>query len=145
MIDEALVKSSFLGRDGFRWWIGQIPPLSTMGKQTKGNGWGNRYKVRIMGYHPANSVELKDEDLPWAICMLPTTSGTGGAELTTSIKLTQGDTVFGFFLDGDDAQIPVIMGALGHTKYRVSGEPGPFKPFTGYSDYIKNKIGRAHV
>jgi len=142
MIEESLVKSNFIGRDGFRWWIGQIPPLSTMGKQTTGSGWGNRYKVRIMGYHPANTVELKDEDLPWAICMLPTTSGTGGAELTTSIKLTQGDTVFGFFLDGDDAQIPVIMGCLGHTKYKVSGEPGPFKPFSGYSDYIKNNGAR---
>ena len=142
MIEESLVKSNFIGRDGFRWWIGQIPPLSTMGKQTTGNGWGNRYKVRIMGYHPANTTELKDEDLPWAICLLPTTSGTGGAELTTSIKLTQGDTVFGFFLDGDDAQIPVIMGCLGHTKYKVSGEPGPFKPFTGYSDYIKNNGAR---
>ena len=142
MIDEALVKSNFIGRDGFRWWIGQIPPLSTMGKQTSGSGWGNRYKVRIMGYHPANSTELKDEDLPWAICMLPTTSGTGGANLSTSVKLTQGDTVFGFFLDGDDAQIPVIMGAIGHTNYKVSGEPGPFKPFTGYSDQIKNNGAR---
>lgn len=142
MIDEALVKSNFIGRDGFRWWIGQIPPLSTMGAQTSGSGWGNRFKVRIMGYHPANSTELKDEDLPWAICMLPTTSGTGGANLSTSVKLTQGDTVFGFFLDGDDAQIPVIMGAMGHTDYKVSGEPGPFKPFTGYSEQIKNNGAR---
>lgn len=138
MIDEALVKSNFIGRDGFRWWVGQIPPLSTMGKQTAGSGWGNRFKVRIMGYHPSNSSDLKDEDLPWAICLLPTTSGTGGANLSTTVRLTQGDTVFGFFLDGDDAQIPVIMGCLGHTKYKVSGEPGPFKSFTGYSDNIKN-------
>ena len=37
------------------------------------------------------------------------------------------------------------MGALGHTKYRVSGEPGPFKPFTGYSDYIKNNGARVVI
>ena len=25
MIENNLLKSNFLGRDGFRWWIGQIP------------------------------------------------------------------------------------------------------------------------
>ena len=29
MIENNLLKSNFLGRDGFRWWIGQIPPSKT--------------------------------------------------------------------------------------------------------------------
>ena len=29
MIENNLLKSNFLGRDGFRWWIGQIPPSRT--------------------------------------------------------------------------------------------------------------------
>ena len=52
MIDESLIKSNFVGRDGFRWWIGQIPPADAQGGQVNGAGWGNRFKVRIMGYHP---------------------------------------------------------------------------------------------
>ena len=45
-------------------------------KKRKPDAWGNRVKVRIMGYHPQNTVELKDEDLPWATA-LPATAGSG--------------------------------------------------------------------
>lgn len=139
MIEESFLKSNFLGRDGFRWWIGQIPPLSTMGNQVGGSGWGNRYKVRIMGYHPYNTVELPDEDLPWAQCLIPTTSGSGAANVATDVKLQQGDVVFGFFLDGDNAQVPVILATFGRTSQVPSSEyVGPFIPFTGYTDKIKN-------
>ena len=141
-MEESLLKSNFVGRDGFRWWIGQIPPLSTMGKQAKGSGWGNRFKVRIMGYHPANTIDLPDEDLPWAQCILPTTSGTGAANYASDVKLQQGDVVFGFFMDGDNAQIPVILGSFGRTSYVPSKEySGPFVPFTGYNNQVKAPDG----
>ena len=66
MIENSLMQSNFLGRDGFKWWVGQVAPEEAQGKQINGDGWGNRVKVRIMGYHPDNDVELKNEDLPWA-------------------------------------------------------------------------------
>jgi hypothetical protein len=142
MIDESLLKSNFIGRDGFRWWIGQIPPESSHGGQINGAGWGNRFKVRIMGYHPYNTVELSNEDLPWAQCLLPTTSGTGAGNNATTVKVSPGDTVFGFFLDGDNAQIPVIMGCFGRTSQVPSGDyAGPFQPFTGYTGKIKKPNG----
>ena len=142
MIDESLLKSNFLGRDGFRWWVGQIPPESSHGGQINGAGWGNRFKVRIMGYHPYNTVELPNEDLPWAQCLLPTTSGTGAGNNATSVKVSPGDTVFGFFLDGDNAQIPVIMGCFGRTSQVPSGDyAGPFIPFTGYTSKVKKPNG----
>ena len=142
MIDESLLKSNFIGRDGFRWWVGQIPPESSHGGQINGAGWGNRFKVRIMGYHPYNTVELPNEDLPWAQCLLPTTSGTGAGNNSTSVKVSPGDTVFGFFLDGDNAQIPVIMGCFGRTSQVPSGDyAGPFIPFTGYTGKVKKPNG----
>lgn len=142
MIDESLLKSNFLGRDGFRWWIGQIPPESSHGGQINGAGWGNRFKVRIMGYHPYNTVELPNEDLPWAQCLLPTTSGTGAGNNSTTVKVSPGDTVFGFFLDGDNAQIPVIMGCFGRTSQVPAGDyAGPFIPFTGYTNKVKKPNG----
>ena len=117
MIEESNLKSNFIGRDGFRWWIGQIPPMESMSEQFDGEGWGNRIKVRIMGYHPLDDSEtgLKNEDLPWALIMLGNTDGSGGANYSKSIKIRPGDVVFGFFMDGDDAQNPVIMGLLGNT------------------------------
>jgi len=143
-MDESLLKSNFVGRDGFRWWIGQIPPTKDQagGKQVNGPGWGNRSKVRIMGYHPTNEEELSNEDLPWAQVLIPPTAGSGGGNRYDSLKLAQGDVVFGFFLDGDNAQIPVIMGSFGRTKESnaAGGSKNyktPFVPFTGYNDNIK--------
>lgn len=137
MIDESLLKSNFLGRDGFRWWIGQIAPIDAWKSQATGGGWSWRYKVRIIGYHPYNTTELSNEDLPWAQVLLPTTAGTGAANCSTGVQLQPSDVVFGFFLDGDNAQIPVIMGSFGRTS-EVSSLPfsSPFVPFTGYTDYI---------
>ena len=143
MLEESLLKTNFLGRDGFRWWVGQIPPLEkSYVDQSNGGGWGNRVKVRILGYHPYNTTDLKNEDLPWAIVMLGATDGSGAGNKATSIKIAPGDTVIGFFLDGDNGQVPVIMGVLGRTSQVPSADfTSPFVPFTGYTDNIKNDGG----
>ena len=143
MIEESLLKSNFLGRDGFRWWVGQIPPENSQGGQINGAGWGNRFKVRIIGYHPYSYDELPDDELPWAQCLLPTTSGTGAGNNSTSVKVSPSDIVFGFFLDGDNAQIPVIMGCFGRTSQVPSSgkATSPFVPFTGYTSKIKKPNG----
>ena len=57
MLEQALFKTNFVGRDGFVWWIGQIAPQSTWVKNApestiestlEERGFGQRYKVRIM-------------------------------------------------------------------------------------------------
>ena len=118
MIDQfsALGKTNFLGKDGFNWWIGQIaPPKSwrNINAYSSRDGFKhNRVKVRIIGYHPFDpkGIELPDEDLPWADVMIPTHSGSGQAGLGENMILAGGETCMGFFLDGEDAQQPVIMG-----------------------------------
>lgn len=138
MIDESLLKSNFIGRDGFRWWIGQIPPITAMEGQVDGKGWGNRFKVRIIGYHPYSEAELPNEDLPWAQCLIPTTAGSGAANVATGVQLQPGDTVLGFFLDGDNAQIPVILATFGRTfSVPSTTYQSPFVPFTGYSSKVE--------
>ena len=145
-MQESSLKTNFLGRDGFRWWIGHIPPESAHGTQINGGGWGNRYKVRIMGYHPYDTRELPDKDLPWAQCLLPTTAGTGAGNNATTIKISPGDVVFGFFLDTDNAQTPVIMGCFGRTSQVLTSESaGPFKPFTGYTNKVVKPNGITDV
>ena len=152
MIENNLLKSNFLGRDGFRWWIGQIPPATGWSLQFKRDpdAWGNRVKVRIMGYHPQNTSELSDKDLPWATVLLPTNHGSGKAGTKKKIRVTQGDVVVGFFMDGDDAQLPVIIGVIGNSQYAVNKEPySPFEPFSGYTPetepgnktIVKNETG----
>ena len=140
MIENNLLKSNFLGRDGFRWWIGQIPPRETWLLQwsKRPQAWGNRVKVRIMGYHPQNTTELADKDLPWATVIIPATAGSGKAGKSKPIRIAQGDIVIGFFLDGDDAQQPVIFGVIGNSRYVVNKEPpSPFVPFSGFTPEVK--------
>tara|TARA_Y100000766_G_scaffold280588_1_gene290668 strand:- start:57 stop:2333 length:2277 start_codon:yes stop_codon:yes gene_type:complete len=152
MIEETILKSNFVGRDGFKWWIGQIGPESCQGDQINetGNAWGNRMRVRIMGYHPQNPIELPDKELPWAQVLIPTTAGTGGGGMSRSIRLTPGDSVFGFFLDGDDAQLPVILGAFGRPSFDEPLGPykQPFQPYTGFTSenppssfFINSEVG----
>ena len=143
MIENNLLKTNFTGKDGFRWWIGQVAPEDAQGQQIQeiGDAWGTRVKVRIFGYHPPDETELANDDLPWAQVLLSPQCGSGKANRGKSLRVSPGDTVMGFFLDGDDAQLPVVMGL-----FAKSGNPAfggteeytyPFQPFTGYTSKIK--------
>ena len=93
MLEDSVLKSNFIGRDGFRWWIGQVASEEAQGDQLNqiGSTWGCRIKVRIMGYHPQNTVELKDEDLPWAQILLSPQCGSGKANRARSCLLYTSD------------------------------------------------------
>ena len=44
-MDRALIKTNFVGKDGFRWFIGQIAPDEVQSPQTKGVAkTGGRYR-----------------------------------------------------------------------------------------------------
>ena len=118
----ALFNPGFLGGN-FLWWVGQIADDSTWrenisaGKIKSKNdtpGWGYRYKVRIIGLHDQGEASIKSEQLPWAQVMYPITAGGGQGGSFQTPALKQGNFVFGFFLDGQDQQVPVIMGVLGN-------------------------------
>jgi hypothetical protein len=89
-----------MGLDGFAWWFGVIEnrkdPLSL-----------GRCQVRIFGWHTEDKNQIPSKDLPWAHPILPISTNTG---TVTSAK--EGDMVFGFFLDSDDGQFPVMMGIV---------------------------------
>jgi hypothetical protein len=140
MLDQSLIKSNFVGRDGFIWWIGQIQPEDSLGAQINGGGWGNRFKVRILGYDSSKSSELSEDNVRWAQVMLPTTAGSGAANQFTSVSISPCDMVFGFFLDGaPDYNLPMILGVFGRTSEVSTSEYSkPFQPCTGYTSKIDN-------
>ena len=127
MIEQETFKRHLVGRDGFQWWIGQVvdetawiknaAPVNATSNLTL-DGIGSRFKVRIMGYHTASKIDLPDEQLPWATVLYPTTAGGGGRNHSQSVMISQGTFVFGFFLDGENAQQPVIMGCMGYNDYQ---------------------------
>ena len=149
MTEGTLFNSGFLGA-GFNWWIGQIADDSywrdniVSGKfDDKNNvpGWGRRYKVRIIGLHDQEEESIASDQLPWAQVMYPITAGGGQAFARSTSALRQGNFVFGFFLDGADQQVPVIMGVLGNnTQTALSTKIGTSKTnFTATSGYAKGK------
>ena len=155
MIEQGLFKRYFVGRDGFIWWMGQIAPESSWKDNKPGSpvatnsdirGFGERYRVRIMGYHTADVDRIPDEELPWAYVMYPVTAGSGGRSGSQSANISQGDFVFGFFMDGEDAQMPVIMGILGNNEYAAVSKNitnARFVPFSGYTE--SDKVSKASV
>ena len=48
MLEESFLKTNFMGRDGFRWWVDKFPEGEDCDLQQNGGGWGNRIKVRIL-------------------------------------------------------------------------------------------------
>ena len=126
----ALFNPGFLG-GSFLWWVGQIPDDSTWRDNTNSGkyedrtsipGWGRRYKVRIIGLHDQGETSIPSDQLPWAQVMYPVTAGGGQAGAMDSTKLRQGNMVFGFFLDGQEQQVPVIMGVLGNNSQTASSK-----------------------
>jgi hypothetical protein len=149
MIDETLFKTNYLGKDGFIWWLGQVADAKSWKAQSlhanfqdsskADKNWPERCKVRIIGYHTFRATELSDEDLPWAHVMMDPAFGSGqGGEGVTN-NLTGGEVCFGFFLDGDDAQQPVVVGVM-HRHRMVQNFPNDedfaFRPFTGHPGNI---------
>ena len=123
----SLFNPGFLGSN-FSWWVGQIADDSTWrdnisaGKYPDKDsipGWGRRYKVRIIGLHDQGEEQIPSDQLPWANVMYPITAGGGQTASKATPNIRQGNMVFGFFLDGQDQQVPVIMGVLGNNSQTV--------------------------
>lgn len=115
----------FIGKDGFIWWIGVVE--SNLDPEVLG-----RCKVRIFGYHPAHSeAKVSNDELPWAITIHP-------ANTPNLFAVPQpGEWVFGFFLDGQDAKEPAI---LGYIPANPDSDRPTFASKGSPAQAVKNKI-----
>lgn len=159
MISNDLLQSNYLGRDGFKWWVGQVadPDKSGWGgakesenkrrfnpdiegkKIPEHDVYERRCKVRIFGYHTISDRDgyvLKDSDLPWAHILVPSGMGSGIHGLGMTHEYQGGENVLGFFLDGDDAQQPVIIGGFGRGLQTSDVENTPPSEKTDETDCI---------
>ncbi len=105
-----------MGEEGFRWFVGKVEDREDPKKI-------GRLRVRIYNVHPFTSsgdpdiVNVPTEHLPWATVINSIISAgilgvnnDGVGISPTGIMV--GSTVFGFFADGNECQIPVILGTL---------------------------------
>lgn len=99
----------FFGKSPPKWFLGQVPLGQTVNKDAS-NRWGDRVKVRIVGYHPAEGSKLADKDLDWAIILKTTSHGTLNR---MSTGITGGEWVIGIFINTDlQKPLPLILGVL---------------------------------
>ena len=115
MTGVPISRSEFFGKDAFVPFIGRVEDVN----DPKESG---RVKVRCIGWHPKSKKGsdsgdedgLSTDDLPWARVSYPTTmpqqSRVGGKH-----GLLNGCWVWGFFLDGEEAQDPMVVNTFNFT------------------------------
>jgi hypothetical protein len=95
----------YTGKDAFTFWFGVIEdrmdPLEL-----------GRCRVRILGFHPETRKDFPTEKLPWASTIQPSNSASLSGKGVTPVGLVEGSWVVGFFLDGQQGQIPIIIGSI---------------------------------
>ncbi len=96
---------NFMGKDGFQWFVGVVEDRND--PKTLG-----RVRVRCLGYHSEDLNKIPTKELPWAHPMNPITSATVSGVGQSPLGLVEGSWVIGFFTDGEDAQMPCIIGSL---------------------------------
>ena len=100
MVNKEVDKQDFAGLNGFVWWVGVVEDRANDPLKL------GRVRARILGWHADDKQLLPTNDLPWSQVMLP----TNGAKTNAALKAN--DWVLGFFMDGKNAQMPVIIGVL---------------------------------
>ena len=100
-----MVSNDFMGIDGFRWFIGVVEDRHDPEK-------ASRVRVRCFGYHDDDLDKIPTKDLPWAQVLTPTDTPSMAGMGNTPHFLVEGSHVFGFFLDANFMQRPVIVGSI---------------------------------
>lgn len=98
-------KGNWIGADGFTWFLGIVQDI----KDPLNCG---RVRVRCIGWHSDNIDELPVNQLPWSQVLMPVTSASTSSVGRSGTGLLKGSYVMGFFMDGEMAQQPIVMGSL---------------------------------
>jgi hypothetical protein len=122
---------NFVGKDGFFWWVGEVEdnqdPMEL-----------GRVKVRVLGYYTnvrgGTTADLPTEKLPWATVLQHTCQPGNDGQGESSGQLQPGAIVMGFFMDGESAQMPVVIGVL---RVQKSSETATDKVFAFTGEFME--------
>lgn len=96
--------TKFAGLEGFFWWFGVVEDRKDPEKL-------GRVKVRVYNYH-GDKVQTPTNDLHWAFIIMSSTNASFSQVGLSPTGLMEGSTVFGFFADGTNGQMPIVLGSL---------------------------------
>ena len=121
-------KKTLYGKHGAEFWIGKIVAYADQKEQIE-DGFGWRYKVIILGDN-SETDQVEDKYYSYASVLLPTTAGTGAAFKLRSVRLSQGDLVFGVRGAGTSAP-KFIIGSIPRTR-KTTVTNGKFGTLSGF-------------
>lgn len=116
------IQTEYYG-DNIRWFIATVIDA----RPSPGQDLEGRVRVRIHGTMSPSTKDIPEDDLPWAQVLLPTTEG-GTSGLGATPRLEAGTLVFGFFMDGQASQIPMVLGSLPKFEYPTPVQLGTDAP-----------------
>ena len=111
----------WLGRNEFVWFFGIVEDRNDPLKS-------GRVRVRCYGWHTDDRNEVPTNTLPWAQVLQQ--SAAMGDIGKTPLGYVEGTSVLGFFLDGKNAQQPMILGSFSG----IPTELGSLISTKGFSD-----------
>jgi len=114
--------------------IGTVVEFNDQKEQISGQGWGWRYKVAIMNDYSSSIAEIKNSDIDYALALIPNDAGSGASNYAKSLKIRQGDIVYGHKVGGKRG-INIILGLFGRTKDTKLGD-NRFDTKTGYTERV---------
>jgi hypothetical protein len=110
--------------------FGTIVPFDDQKEQIEGKGWGNRYKVALHVSTSLSEAEIQNAKIEYALCGLPSTGGSGAGGRFSTVKISQGDVVYGFKYGGRKG-VAIIFGVLGRNPQTKLGTTR-FSPKSGF-------------
>lgn len=116
----------FIGKEGFVWFVGIV-------EDRKDPEEVGRVRVRCFGWHTDNKELIPTDSLPWAHIVQP-------PNLPASYTCKEGDMVFGFFLDADSAQFPVVVGVI---PGKPASKPDKSKGFSDPNGKYPKRLGES--
>ena len=145
---------SLLNDNNFTWFLGVVEDRGDPVQL-------GRVRVRCYGFHTEDKDQIPTSQLPWAVPIQGITSAALNGMGHSPTGLVEGSWVVGFFLDGDRAQEPVIVGSIGSIPSnhgdpkkgfndpRIRDEDDDLHPHSIYPRYINesdvNRLARHTV
>jgi len=71
-----------------------------------------RARVRVIGLHNFDEIDIPTDTLPWAVPLMPSTAPSAGGAGVSTRFIPFKSWVMIYFMDPNDKQLPVIMGSL---------------------------------
>ena len=131
--------NQFFGKS-FIWFIGVVEDRNDPMQM-------GRVRVRCYGWHTEKKDQIPTNELPWAVVINPTTSSSVSGVGSSPSEIMNGSWVMGFFLDGEIAQEPAVLGTISgfptetpNSKIGFSDPEGNFPRYINAPDV--NKLAR---